>query len=81
MPDSPKTFEQIKQRLDEIARIVQDDDTSLDDALNLYEEAVSLGLAASQVLDDPPERAADANEDPAAAGKQGASGDSVASKR
>lgn len=43
--DSPK-FDDVKARLDEIAVEVSADGVSLDEALALYEEAVSLGLAA-----------------------------------
>lgn len=43
--DSPK-FDDVKARLDEIAVEVSADGVSLDKALALYEEAVSLGLAA-----------------------------------
>lgn len=44
-------FEVVRKRLEEIAREVDDDDMSLDDALDLYEEAVKLGLKASSLLE------------------------------
>lgn len=44
-------FEAVRKRLEEIAREVDDDDMSLDDALDLYEEAVKLGLKASSLLE------------------------------
>lgn len=44
-------FEAVKARLEEIAREVEDDSLSLDDALDLYEEAVKLGLQASDLLE------------------------------
>ena len=44
-------FESVKERLAEIAETVADENLSLDDALDLYEEAVSLGLKASDLLE------------------------------
>lgn len=44
-------FEAVRKRLEEIAREVDDDNMSLDDALDLYEEAVKLGLKASSLLE------------------------------
>lgn len=46
------TFEAVKVRLDEIVEAVSDDDLSLDEALALYEEAVGLGLRASDLLEE-----------------------------
>lgn len=46
------SFEAVKTRLDEIVDAVSDDDLALDDALALYEEAVGLGLRASDLLED-----------------------------
>ena len=46
-----RTFEDVKERLDQIVDAVSDDDLALDDALALYEEAVSLGLRASELLE------------------------------
>ena len=45
-------FEAVQTRLDEIAKIVADEDTPLDEALDLYEEAVSLGMRASDLLEE-----------------------------
>ncbi|MBQ9043608.1 MAG: exodeoxyribonuclease VII small subunit [Eggerthellaceae bacterium] len=47
----PNEFETVKARLEEIARAVDDENLSLDDALDLYEEAVKLGLQASNLLE------------------------------
>ena len=44
-------FEAVKTRLAEIADAVGDDSLSLDDALDLYEEAVALGLQAGDLLE------------------------------
>ncbi|MEY8562389.1 exodeoxyribonuclease VII small subunit [Eggerthellaceae bacterium 3-80] len=45
-------FESLKARLDEIMEAVADSELSLDDALTLYEEAVSLGLRATDLLEE-----------------------------
>lgn len=44
-------FQAVKSRLEEIANAVDDQGISLDEALDLYEEAVSLGLRASDLLE------------------------------
>ena len=44
-------FEAVKARLEEIANAVDDESLSLDEALDLYEEAVKLGLQASNLLE------------------------------
>ena len=44
-------FESVKTRLAEIADAVEDEGLSLDAALDLYEEAVALGLQASDLLE------------------------------
>lgn len=44
-------FQQLKSRLEQIAAAVDGDDVSLDEALDLYEEAVGLGLQAINLLD------------------------------
>ena len=44
-------FESVKTRLAEIADAVDDENLSLDDALDLYEEAIALGLKASDLLE------------------------------
>lgn len=49
--ESYESFEAVKVRLDEIADAVGSDDVPLDDALALYEEAVALGLRASDLLE------------------------------
>ena len=45
-------FETVQARLDQIVKAVADDDLPLDDALDLYEEAVALGMRASELLED-----------------------------
>lgn len=49
--EQPTDFESVKNRLAEIADAVDDENLSLDDALDLYEEAVALGLQASDLLE------------------------------
>ena len=44
-------FEAVKNRLAEIADAVEDESISLDEALDLYEEAVAIGLRASDLLE------------------------------
>lgn len=46
MSNADTSFENIKQRLDQIVERVSEDDIDLDEALTLYEEAVKLGVAA-----------------------------------
>lgn len=50
--ESYDSFESVKSRLDEIVDAVNSDDLPLDDALALYEEAVGLGLRASNLLEE-----------------------------
>lgn len=49
--ESYGSFEELKSRLDEIVQAVNDKDLPLDQALSLYEEAVGLGLRASDLLE------------------------------
>ena len=59
--EQPADFESVKNRLAEIADAVDDEALSLDEALDLYEEAVALGLKASDLLESgivPPEEEA-----------------------
>ena len=44
-------FGSVKERLAQIAEAVDDENLSLDAALDLYEEAVALGLKASDLLE------------------------------
>ena len=46
------SYDQVKQRLDQIFEDVKSEDMPLDDALALYEEAVKLGLRASELIED-----------------------------
>lgn len=46
-----QTFAEIRDRLDEIVRQVRDDDMPLDSALDLYDEAVKLGMKATEMLE------------------------------
>lgn len=50
--DHLRDFEAIKTRLEEIVEAVSDESIPLDDALDLYEEAVELGMRVSDVLED-----------------------------
>ena len=50
--DHLQDFEAIKTRLEEILEAVSDESIPLDDALDLYEEAVELGMRVSDVLED-----------------------------
>ena len=50
--ESFTTFAELKERLDAIVEAVSDDELPLDDALVLYEEAVALGLRASELLEE-----------------------------
>ena len=56
------SFDEIKSRLDEIAEAVSADDMSLDEALDLYEEAVSLGMRASELIEESEEAEAEVPE-------------------
>ncbi|WP_165044507.1 exodeoxyribonuclease VII small subunit [Adlercreutzia sp. ZJ138] len=47
-----ETFADVQKRLDEILDAVNDEETSLDEALALCEEAVGLGLRASDMLEE-----------------------------
>ena len=46
-----EAFTQIRDRLDEIATQVRGDDMPLDTALDLYDEAVKLGMKATELLE------------------------------
>ena len=46
-----EVFTQIRDRLDEIATQVRGDDKPLDAALDLYDEAVKLGMKATELLE------------------------------
>lgn len=50
-PNQEQDFAAVKARLDEIVQAVSDDSLPLDDALALYEEAVTLGLRVSDLLE------------------------------
>jgi exodeoxyribonuclease VII small subunit len=53
MPNSDRsTFSQVNDRLKEIVEQVSDDGMPLDDALDLFEEAVGLGMKASSLLEE-----------------------------
>lgn len=45
------SFGELKARLDEIVELVSDDSLPLEEALKYYEEAVGLGLEASNILE------------------------------
>ncbi|HIT45097.1 MAG TPA: exodeoxyribonuclease VII small subunit [Candidatus Aphodovivens excrementavium] len=70
------TFEELNTRLKEIVEAVGDESLPLDDALALYEEAVTLGLRASDLLEEniqehEAQEARDADERPADVTAQG----------
>ncbi len=46
------SFNEAKERLDEIALQVQSPDITMDEALSLYEEAVALGMRACEVSEE-----------------------------
>ena len=46
-----RTFASIRDRLEEIASQVKGDDVPLDTALDLYDEAVKLGMKATELLE------------------------------
>lgn len=72
-----ETFDEVKHRLDEIVEAVADDSLPLDEALALYEEAASLGLRASDLLEENIEAYNAQDEAPAAAEADGDEGAAV----
>lgn len=50
--EDARSFEELKMRLDEIVSLVSDDSLPLDEALDLYEEAVGIGLSASRIMQE-----------------------------
>lgn len=50
--DTKTNFEEVKTRLDEIVDAVSDEEISLDSALDLYEEAIALGMQVSSLLEE-----------------------------
>lgn len=48
----PASFEEAKARLEQIADAVGNEDMPLDEALDLFEEAVALGLAVSDLVEE-----------------------------
>lgn len=50
--EDARSFEDLKTRLDEIVALVSDDSLPLDKALDLYEEAVGIGLSASRIMEE-----------------------------
>lgn len=51
MSDTLQDFDSVKQRLEQIAAAVSDDSMPLDEALDLFEEAVSLSMQVSDLLE------------------------------
>ena len=47
----PQSFDEVKSRLEEIADAVADEGMPLDDALDLFEEAVTLGLRVGDLIE------------------------------
>lgn len=71
MPNtSMDSYREVKERLDQIVDAVSADDLPLDDALALYEEAVKLGLRASDLIEQDTE-AHDLEEEAAEEGAPG----------
>ena len=79
--EQPGDFESVKTRLAEIADAVDDESLSLDEALDLYEEAVALGLQASDLLETgievPEEPEEEPEEQPEGEASSGASGEAA----
>ena len=48
----PSSFSDVNDRLKEIADAVSDESLPLDEALDLFEEAVGLGMRASSLLEE-----------------------------
>lgn len=76
----PDGFDAVKARLEEIADAVSNDDISLDQALDLFEEAVTLGMQASDLLEEGvfPSEEEIAESDPESASSAQASDDAAA---
>lgn len=71
MPNaSMGSYREVKERLDQIVDAVSADNLPLDDALALYEEAVKLGLRASDLIEQDTE-AHDLEEEAAEEGAPG----------
>ena len=51
MGNEPRTYAEVKERLEEIVEQVRDKDLSLEKSLDLYEEAVRLGNRCSDLVD------------------------------
>ena len=76
MPNSSAdTFDDVRNRLDEIVEAVNAPGISLDEALSLYEEAVKLGLAACDLSEEGAEELIAQEEAEEAAEKQAAKAD------
>lgn len=50
--EDSQSFGDLKSRLDEIVSLVSDSELPLDQALDLYEEAVGIGLRASRIMEE-----------------------------
>lgn len=70
---SSETYQDTRSRLEEILEEVNKEDISLDDALELYEEAVKLSLAACDLS----ESDLDLNADPSESGEMAGGGADV----
>ena len=64
--ETVQDFAAVKQRLESIADAVDSADMPLDEALDLFEEAVALGLQISDLLESGLDEAADVASDEAA---------------
>ena len=52
MDEQNPTYEDVNNRLKEIVEAVADDEIDLDNALDLFEEAVALGMKASSMMEE-----------------------------
>lgn len=52
MSDQKRNFISVNERLGEIVQAVENKDLPLEEVLDLYEEAVSLGMEASALLEE-----------------------------
>ena len=66
--EDARSFEELKTRLDEIVSLVSDDSLPLDEALDLYEEAVGIGLSASRIMEEGIASADSSNQDAVSGG-------------
>lgn len=71
-----KTFSEVVDRLDQIVAAVRSKDTTLEQSLDLLDEAIDLGLGAVELVDSP--QFADGGDEKTASGKDSLNGGSPA---